>query len=358
MPLITGLEIDNFRCFKRLRVEGLTRVNLIVGANNAGKTALLEAVEAVASVESPFILYRASLERGESRSGRGDGGEQNAVRLDVRRWFFGHELDEASFEIRATGGVDRTVSRSIKGVPPDATAPFVPSYGFALTLRQSGSSRGGSKVTTLPVSPEGWLGAGPPSRFVGYGLGLRPPVSFVTTRGLLPPELVQLWASIVLTPREESTVTALRLIEPTIERVAISGGPDGAVVQVLLRDAKGPIPLGTLGEGVSRIFSLALHLATAKGGVLLVDEIESGLHWSVMPRVWRFLLSAARELDVQIFATTHSKDCLEALAQLYRDEPGLAGDVSVHRLEAGKAEAVRMDARIIELATEGSQEVR
>jgi hypothetical protein len=48
--MISWIEIDNYRGFEHLKVEGLSRVSLIVGANNAGKTALLEAVEAVASV--------------------------------------------------------------------------------------------------------------------------------------------------------------------------------------------------------------------------------------------------------------------------------------------------------------------
>ena len=110
MPLITGLEIDNFRCFEKLRVGGLTRVNLFVGKNNSGKTALLEAVEAVASVDSPIPLYRASIDRGESRMVRDARGD-DTVQLDVRRWFYGHRLDEGvSFSVRATGVHERSVT--------------------------------------------------------------------------------------------------------------------------------------------------------------------------------------------------------------------------------------------------------
>jgi AAA15 family ATPase/GTPase len=95
---------------------------------------------------------------------------------------------------------------------------------------------------------------------------------------------------------------------------------------------------------VSRVFALALHLAVARGGFLFLDEIENGLHWSVMPSVWRFLVETARSLDVQVFATTHSKDCLEALADLNRTYPELAEQVSVQRLEAGRETSVRFDA--------------
>jgi AAA15 family ATPase/GTPase len=77
---------------------------------------------------------------------------------------------------------------------------------------------------------------------------------------------------------------------------------------------------------------------------LLIDEIENGLHWSILPKVWRFLVETARVLDVQVFATTHSKDCIEALAELHRTDPLLAQRVTVHRLEAGRESSLRFDA--------------
>lgn len=337
MPLITGLEINNFRCFERLRVDGLSRINLFVGKNNSGKTALLEAVEAVVSTESPLILYRASVDRGESRIGRGPAGE-DSLQLDVRRWFYGHSLDEgASFSLRATGEREFSVSRTIERAPQD----LFPG-ALSLSMNRPGSR---SRLPSLPLTADGFLGAGSPSDLEErLDRSLKPPVGFVATRRLLPAELALLWKGVVLTPREEATVRALRLVEPAIERIAISGGGEAAAAQVLLSGASSPVPLGTLGEGVSRILALALHLVRAQGGFLLVDEIENGLHWSVMAKVWRFLVESARSLDVQIFLTTHSKDCLEAIAELHGANPRLTEEISVHRLERGKETPVRFDA--------------
>jgi hypothetical protein len=209
-----------------------------------------------------------------------------------------------------------------------------------LTLRPGKAGR----AANYPLLADGFLGAPPSAMFAEFGARLRPPVGFVATRRLLAAELVLLWEGVVLTPSEEATVAALRLVEPRIDRIAISGSGDSAVAQVLLRGAPGPVPLGTLGEGVSRILALALHLAKTRHGVLLVDEIENGLHWSVMPKIWRFLVETALALDVQVFATTHSKDCLEAIAELHRELPELAAEISVHRLEAGRETGVRFDA--------------
>ena len=339
MPAITSIEIENFRCFKKLTVGGLTPVNLIVGANNAGKTALLEAIEAVVSEESPFLLYRASLERDEFRQPRGL--DEDKVEIDLRHWFHGHHLDDGvTFRIRSTGERVRSVARTIRRVLPNAPPPWVPGL-FQLTIERPEKP---SRLPTLPLTADDFLGAGTPSGFATFGLRLHPPVGFATTDRLRPAELAHLWANLVLTPAEERTVEALHLVEPAIDRIAISENGGTANAKVLLHGAQAPVPLGTLGEGVSRILALALNLAVTQGGFLLIDEIENGLHWSVMPKLWRFLVEAARALDVQVFAATHSKDCLEGLADLYRTHPEVAGHVSIHRLEAGRETSVRFEA--------------
>lgn len=336
--MITSVEIENFRCFKRLRVEGLARVNLIVGANNSGKTVLLEAIEEVVSSERKiFSLYRSSRERGEHRVRR-TGTARDIPELDLRHWFHGHRLDPgAMFNLRTTGERELSVLHRIEAVPPDASSRLFVPDGLRLVTERSGvPSR------PLPLLEDGWLQM-PFAISSGSGLRLHPPVGFVTTGRPSPRTLARLWTRIVLTPGEAHTVEALRLVEPAIERIAISEG-DRPIAQVLLRGAEEPVPLGTLGEGVSRILMLALHLVLTQGGYLLLDEIENGLHWSVMPKVWRFLIETALARNVQVFATTHSKDWLEGLADLHRADPELAANVSVHRLEAGRETSVRFDA--------------
>jgi predicted ATPase len=353
MSGITSLEVENFRCFKKLSVAGLTPVTLFVGANNAGKTAVLEAVEAVVSSDNPFLLYRSSFERGEFRRRRGL--DEDTIEIEPQHWFYGHQLDDGvTFTLRATGKHPLLVTRTVQRVPTDRLAPFVPG-GFMLSIERAGSR---SHLPTLPLTEDGFLGAGPPSRFARHGLRLLPPVGFVTTDRLFPSELLPIWMAVVLTPSEDRTVDALRLVEPLVDRVAISGTGDTVSARVLLRGANTPVPLGSLGEGVSRILTLALHLVATQRGFLLIDEIENGLHWSGLPKVWRFLVETAQALDVQVFATTHSKDCLEALADLHRTDPMLAERVSVHRLEAGREAPVRFDASQIAEYVEMELETR
>jgi len=77
-------------------------------------------------------------------------------------------------------------------------------------------------------------------------------------------------------------------------------------------------------------------LACAKDGILLVDEIENGIHWTVLPEVWIFILKVAKRLNVQVFATTHSNDCLKAFHQATKEDKDMEG-VAV-RIEKKEAE--------------------
>ncbi|MBI3268365.1 MAG: AAA family ATPase [Planctomycetes bacterium] len=337
MSRINDVEVKNYRCFDVLRVGGLTRANLFVGKNNCGKTALLEAIEAIVSVESPYLFYRASHERGETVSAR-RAADPETVHVDVRRWFRGHALPpRAPLSLSANGvGVSRVecaVGHQFIDGKSQLALLWRPQHPSSASLR-----------SPFPLTPDGYLVASSPSVFLNHGTRLTPRVCFLTTRRLLPSEMMPLWAGVLLTPSENDVADALRLVAPSVERVALSGLGEAAQAVVSFKGANAPVPLGSLGEGSVRMLALALNLATARGGFLFVDEIETGLHYSVQRDMWRLVVATAQRLDIQVFATTHSKDCLEALAQLGQEAPELAAEVSVHRLEAGRSETVRFEA--------------
>ena len=123
-------------------------------------------------------------------------------------------------------------------------------------------------------------------------------------------------------------------------------------------DQQTRVPIAGFGDGLHRALLLACALVRCRKGVLLIDEIDDGLHYSLLPKLWRFLVEGARELDVQVFATTHSKDCLEAIDLLYREQPEVALDISVHRLEAGRTDTVDLGAKDVSVVLMSDQEVR
>jgi predicted ATPase len=185
-------------------------------------------------------------------------------------------------------------------------------------------------------------------------------VLFITTEGLSRANVVSRFERIVLTPDEAIVLHALRNIEPKIERIASIGTPTRTVAVgvrggLAMMVAGQRVPIGSMGDGIWRMLGIVLSLVRARGGVLLVDEIDTGLHYSVLVDVWRLVFETARSLDVQVFATTHSRDCYEALAAV--TEPGRT-EISLQRIERGKVDAVAFTEREIQQAAERGLEVR
>jgi hypothetical protein len=123
-----------------------------------------------------------------------------------------------------------------------------------------------------------------------------------------------LWDKISLTPAEEEVKKYLKIISPEIENIALISLPENENKRcfiVKLRNIGKRVLLSTLGEGVNRMLNIILSLVNAKQGILLIDEIENGIHYSIHSKVWELIFTLSEELQVQVFATTHSWDCID-----------------------------------------------
>ena len=92
--------------------------------------------------------------------------------------------------------------------------------------------------------------------------------------------------------------------------------------------------------------------------MLLVDEIDTGLHYSIMGDLWMLITMAARQNDIQVFVTTHSLDCIHGLGWLCEHQPDLATDVSLQKIETNLDESVSLDAAKIKIAVQQEDEMR
>jgi AAA15 family ATPase/GTPase len=100
---------------------------------------------------------------------------------------------------------------------------------------------------------------------------------------------------------------------------------------VRLKGNETPTPLPSLGDGANRVLTVILNLISAKDGVLLIDEFENGLHYTIQEPLWKMIFQIAEQLNVQVFTTTHSEDCLWAFAEVLK-ENGHSGLGKVLRL--------------------------
>jgi AAA15 family ATPase/GTPase len=72
------------------------------------------------------------------------------------------------------------------------------------------------------------------------------------------------------------------------------------------------INITNYGEGLQRIFEIALSFAYCKNGVVLIDEFETAIHYSLLVNFTGFIQELADKFNVQVFLTSHSKECIEA----------------------------------------------
>src|SRR4029077_12212915 len=142
------------------------------------------------------------------------------------------------------------------------------------------------------------------------------PVRFVTPSSIDSGRTGVLWDMVALTPEEECGVASLRIIEPGIERIAFlgEGGRASRSFFLKMEGSEERLPLGSLGDGLKRLLTLTLHLVSARGGFLLVDEIDTGLHYSVMADMWRLVIQTAKRPPHPGFPTTHSPDSVHSFA--------------------------------------------
>jgi len=347
--MLKSLDIQGFRCFRQLRVEPLTQVNLFVGQNNAGKTSLLEAAELVAigGVEG---LMRSSVRRSEQILVRSEVEEEYKEHVfDPSHLFFGHDLQlGSSFKIQGHGETESWVECAVEHASVQETLIHTLGFRSHVTAQKKEHAR-------LTISP--WGGVLPPPRWWPEP---SPRVNFLEAESIDVSNLGQLWGDLVLTTEEEEIIRSLRIIEPLFERLAFIGESRGALANIIVRltGNEKRLPLGNLGGGLRHLLALVLNLLSAQGGFLLVDEIDTGLHYSVMLDMWRLLVESAKRLRIQVFATTHSLDCVRALGRLRRRYPEIGEAVTLHRVERDASTTVVYDADEIVVAAEGHIEVR
>jgi hypothetical protein len=344
--VLKNLTITGFRTFRELHVDRLTRVNLFVGTNNAGKTSILEAAEVLTTGEIHGLLEGPS-RRGEEIWARDDKEQGVKKEIDPSHLFHGHDLKpDTSFSISADGDIKRFVHCEVSL----SLEKELESANLFVHLKSHFMD------TRFPISPSGGLQI----RFRAISLVPSPPVNFLGSEAVKRDLLGELWDEVVLEPEEEGVTEALRIIDPRIERIAFIGDSPRASRNIYLKlaDSEQRLPLGSMGDGLKRLLSLALHLFSARGGFLLVDEIDTGLHHTVMVNMWKLVIETARRLDVQVFATSHSLDCVHALAWVREQNPDLASDVSLHRVEKGATKTVAFTSDELLVAARNHLELR
>lgn len=364
--MLTSLELQGYRGFRDYRLNDFTGVNLLVGANNGGKTSILEAIQLLVSRGDPRVLARSANRRGEVNFRDPD--ERPSRLPDITHFFFGHRLESnAGFRLDDDGSFG-PLSASL--VDPDPQASFFPDSlaegdgAAALALALQIDSKGSNPRRANVLSDGSLLLSGPSRRFQTRQESIQLPVELITIDAPSVTPLTESWAQVLRASRESEVVSALQILEPDLKSILFLpgglrhfGSPASGVL-LDFEDGAQRVPLGSYGDGMRRLLEISVALVHTSGGFLLIDEIDTGLHWTAMEPAWQMIVEAAKRSSTQVFATSHSKDCLEGLDAMIRAQSHLAPEVSVHKIEPTLPEAVRLDAKSIRTAIDQELEMR
>lgn len=376
--MLNSFLIRKFRLFETLKIEHLGRLNLIVGRNNSGKSAFLEAVELYVSNASTQVVINLVTNRQEIWKGQPQAENESIGINPVRHLFHDHILpslgDEgitlgtvspkggqlhiaiAAYQVGRdeSGVITRTLIEKPGDLPQDLS-----DLEFALITRENGKSR---RILRLDRDLD--READIYRRNVALlGTSQNYNVEVVPTKNMTDERLATLWDQINLTGLDEEVILGLKLLDSTITGIAFVEGTERR-----LRNQRIPIikktglsetlPLKSMGDGMTRLFHITVALVNARNGILLIDEFENGLHWSVQPKVWKTVFRLAERLNVQVFATTHSRDCIVGFEAAWKESEQLGAFFRLGVSPNGNVTATSYTCETLSDAIETDVEIR
>lgn len=321
--MLESLNIKNFRILGDLSIERLARINLFAGCNNSGKTTLLETLFLMSGFGNPHIGINSNV----TRTSFPEQPPPDVIRDVLWKPMFSMLDMERNIEItgshRQHGPLRLRISREnpylnelpLRG-PDETTSSQLGDFALTFSFEKS------SKVNVKQI------------RLTNQGIQVDPPDTeslfpaiFISSRNIVPREEAMRLGQLRKRKQGDFILESLQTMEPRLKSVEENSTSGHSMIwgDVGLPEL---VPLQVLGEGMTRVARLVLAISAAENGIVLVDEIETGLHYSVLSKVWKAVDKASRKFNTQIFATTHSFECMEASCEALDPR-----DFLFHRLE-------------------------
>jgi len=392
--LLNSLKIKNFRALQDFEVRKLGRINLIVGKNNSGKSTVLEALRIFAAKGNPVLLLQIAVEHDEKIWIGNDESILDVLDLPFQNFFSGRTFPQNDTDEIYIGENNSTKNCSL-----------TISHGYFVEVEEEEKQDNGESLLRtrrrfLSKKDANNISSGYPKQAlaVKYGesrnLGIIEledarriksrniywesiesiPCSYIPTQFISVSDLADIWDNIMFSDYAAFVKKGLTIIAEDFEDLGFVKSGSQPVMnrsrlefrracKVKLKNQKLAVPLNGLGDGMLRVLQLMLKIFPAKGGFLLIDEFENGLHYTIQEKVWRLIFDLAEKLDIQVFATTHSWDCIESFAKVAVERTDVEGVLfrvgrSIKTSDQGKVIATVFEEDKLFSITQAEVEVR
>ena len=346
--MLRKFSVRNFRCLRELDIGPLARVNLIVGQNNIGKTALLEALFLHFGPGSPEDSLRVNYARG-AKGNQADTwkelewlfhGKQTASAIELLS--VNENEEKSMLRIRLVEPTERLLLTTESDEAEQTTAHMLAAVVQSRILTLEHTNHTGTEHTAEAYLAPGGVSASSENirQFGKVALVLKSP--------RFSDDHAQCYSALVEAGREEELLPPLQALDPRIRRLELLYRANMPMLYVDIGSGQ-LVPLLYMGEGTAYVLSWLLAIKTAEDGTVLIDEFENGLHYTALVDAWKAVGAAARQSNVQVFATTHSWECVVAAHRAFAESHEY--DFRLHRLERRDGEVVALTYDKEQLAT-------
>jgi hypothetical protein len=321
--MIRSLQIRNFRCFERLDVNGLATINIVVGQNGSGKTALLEAIF-LAEAGNPEPVTRLRLWRGLGAL-LGITHARPSYESVWKDLFFNQEQDRV-ISISAHGTPESSRTLTISYEPPEKVE-------IPTSAAESASASGSQGMDSSSIIPITFLwedSAGEKRKFrpmlqpTGIALDAMPMsalTAFYSSSFAVitnPSESASQFSELSKQKKGEEVGKTIASVFPDIKNLSVEINAGIPMLYCEVPGMKEKVPIALVSSGIHKLLVILLGMSSQPKGVVLVDEIENGVYYKSLSQAWKALLHFCEEFEVQLFASTHSMECLRAALPVLR----------------------------------------
>jgi AAA15 family ATPase/GTPase len=327
--MIDYISIKNFRCFEETQIGGFGNVNLIGGLNNSGKTALLEALL--------LCTFPTTNSFEEIRKLRNEGFERDS-NLNPWSYLFHNQNDNKNIEIltkdkeqKEIANVDISSTKNVelllqknKFLNEERLGRIVIDDANLFLLNVIGNNQG-EEFGYLPILREQR-----PLNTVYFNKIGQTPKSFDTiTNQFFQASLKKNDAKLAkLYTLAGNKITYFNNFMQKLDSRIISSkitAPNEIPIIELELDNHKSFPIKMFGDAIQKTAEIILLLLNTSNSILLIDEIENGLHYTKQKSFWEALFKIAEDQKVQIFATTHSHEMIMAFAKVAKKQETMVG---------------------------------
>lgn len=329
--MINKVRISNFKGIKNIELNQLSKFNIIGGKNNAGKSTVLEAIFMFYDRLGPDFLLKQYSWRGITElqvvpeeiffpifngydSSKkitieiATGSEKDTLDIVYSDPFSHNEINDKKIFLENLDGVIKTDDNLVSS---NTKLMMTVRHSDARYKKESfdlGLSLSNLSFNIKHATRHNMLNC-----------------KFLSSKGYQNPiEVAVQYSELDINGESEKLIDFLRIIEPKIKGISnVSLANNKSMLYVDIGINK-KIPMSFMGDGISRLTSILLAILTTKNGIVFIDEIENGIHYSVQNKIWKSILKAADENNCQIFVSTHSYEflnaCIEGTDEIYRDK--------------------------------------